>query len=198
MSSGSTRRQGGATRLELAVALVLVTLLAGLLLERLISYQAETERVAAKQLVSSLRTALALRSAEAIVRGGDAGLRALAEQNPMGWLQKTPDNYLGEYYSAPKEALPSGHWYFDRSARTLVFLPSAHKSFSAGIQKVLIFKVELLRGPDPAGAIGRKGLTNGLVLNRMNEQLNEQLEDQSLALNNSAVLEPRRNFSEKN
>ena len=183
------RRQGGATRLELAVVTILVALLAGMLLDRLIGWQGETERVAAKQLISSLRTALAMRSAEATARGGDTGLMTLAHQNPMRWLQKTPENYLGEYYSAPKEGLPAGHWYFDRSSETLVYLPSGHKSFSSGIQKVLMFKVELLHVPDPVGASGRRELSTGLVL--------DQIDDQSLALSNFAVLKPRLHFSEK-
>ncbi|MDB5745981.1 MAG: prepilin-type cleavage/methylation protein [Massilia sp.] len=106
--------------MELAVGAVLAALLAGMLLERLIAYQGETESVAAKQLIGTLRTALAMRSAEEITRGGDAALMTLAHQNPMRWLQRTLENYLGEYCSAPKEGLPSGHWYFDRSAETLV------------------------------------------------------------------------------
>jgi hypothetical protein len=53
--------EAGATRLELAVAAILAALLAGLLLDRLIAYHGESERVAAKQLIGSLRTALAVR-----------------------------------------------------------------------------------------------------------------------------------------
>ena len=184
------RRQAGASRLELAVATILVALLAGVLLDRLTGWQGETERVAAKQLISSLRTALAMRSAEATARGGDGGLITLAHQNPMSWLQKTPVNYLGEYYSVPKEGFPRGNWYFDRSAATLVYLPSGHKSFSSGIQKILLFKVELLGGSDPVEAGGQRAVSTGLVL--------DQIMDQSLAMNNIAVMVPRLHFSEKN
>lgn len=190
MSPARTRRQGGASRLELAVATIVVALLTGMLLDRLISYQGETERVAAKQLISSLRTALAMRSAEAMARGGDAGLMTLAHQNPMRWLQNMPENYLGEYYSVPKEGLPNGNWYFDRRAQTLVYLPSGYKSFASGIQKIQMFKVELLHRPDPVETSGRREVTTGLVL--------DQIDDQSLAFNNIAVLKPRLHFSEKN
>ena len=169
------------------MAAVLAALLAGMLLERLIAYQAETERVAVKQLIGSLRTALALRSAQALAVGGDTALMALVHQNPMHWLQKSPANYLGEYYSAPK-GLPAGHWYFDRSAQTLVYLPSSNKTFSVGIQKVLFFKVKSLRVPDPVEGSKRRAGSKGLVL--------DQTEDRSLALNNIAV-SPRPNFSEK-
>jgi hypothetical protein len=184
------RGQGGATRLELAVAAVLTALLAGLLLERLSAYQGESERVAAKQLIGSLRAALAVRSVQAFTRGGEGALIALAHENPMGWLQKMPENYLGEYYSAANLPLEAGNWYFDRSAQTLVYRPSARKSFSPGIQKVLIFKVKSVRVPDPPDASGRKGGTTGLVL--------DQLLDESSATKNIAVTMPHQNFSEKN
>jgi hypothetical protein len=184
------RGQGGATRLELAVAATLTALLAGLLLERLSAYQAESERVAAKQLISSLRAALAVRSVQAVTRGGEGALIALAHQNPMSWLQKMPENYLGEYYSAQNLPLEAGNWYFDRTAQALVYRPSTRKSFSSGIQKVLIFKVKLVGVPDPLNASGRKEGITGLVL--------DQLLDESSATNNIAVTMPRQNFSEKN
>ena len=174
---GRQRRQGGATRLELAVATILAAVLAGLLLDRLTAYQGEAERVAVKQLTSSLRTALAVRSAEVVARGEQGGLAALAGQNPMRWLQKTPENYLGEYVAAGTEGLPKAAWYFDRTGQALVYLPSADKSFSSEIQKVLIFKVKLLRVPDPVEASGRREVTAGLVL--------DQMEDRPLAFNTS-------------
>jgi len=183
-------RQGGATRLELAVATSLAAVLAGVLLNSIISYQGESERVAAKHLVGSLRTALAVRSAQVISTSGEAGLLALAHQNPLSWLQRSPANYLGEYYAPHNEDLPRGNWYFDRSARTLVYLPASHKSFSSGIQKVLTFKVKLVRVPDPLNASGRREGSTGLVL--------DQITDESLALNNTAVTKPRPNLSEKN
>jgi len=114
MTPFSTRRQRGASLLELAVGGVLTASLAGLLLNCIISYRGESEHVAAKQLIGSLRTALAVRSAKAISTTGEAGLLALAYQNPMTWLQEVPENYLGEYYSPNKAELPSGNWYFDR------------------------------------------------------------------------------------
>ncbi|MFC4931295.1 hypothetical protein [Massilia sp. GCM10023247] len=189
MRTAGGRGQGGATRLELAIAAIVTALLAGVLLDRLIAYQAEAERVAVKQLVSSLRTALSVRSAAAIAGGGEAELAALARQNPIRWLQKAPENYLGEFYAVREDALPAGNWYFDRSVHALVYLPSGHKSFSSGIQKILLFKVKLLGVTDPVMTSGRREVTTGLLL--------DQLDDQSLALNNIAVMVPRRHYSEK-
>ena len=173
----------GRIRLELALAAILVLLLAGLLLDRLSAYQAETERVAAKQLISALRTALAVRTTQALARGDEAALLALAQQNPIDWLQERPANYLGEQFSTNKDVLPTGHWYFDRVQRTLVFLPTPHKSFSAGIQKIQIFKVKLVHMPDPADAEGRTAVATGLVL--------DQMLDPAPAMKNIAVTVPR-------
>ena len=188
-----TRRQGGATRLELAVATSLAALLAGVLLNSIISVQGESERVAAKQLIGSLRTALAVRSAKIISTRGEAGLLALAHQNPVSWLQQRPENYLGEYYSPQNDALPRGNWYFDRSAHTLVYLPAAQKSFSSGIQKVLIFKVKLVRVSGPVNAVRQEKGSAGLVL----DQVDEHIDEQAVASNNIAGSLPRLHFSEK-
>ena len=192
MKTISARRQRGATLLELAVATIVAALLAGVLLNCLISYRGESERVVAKQLIGSLRTALAVHSAKAISTTGEAGLIALAHQNPMTWLQHPPENYLGEYYSPKKEALAAGNWYFDRSAHALVYLPVAEKSFSTGIQKVQVFKVKLLRVSGPVDAGRQEKGSSGLVLDQM-----DQPEIQAVAFNNSAGSLPLPTLSEK-
>ena len=189
MRTCGIRRQSGATRLELAVVAVLATLLAGVLLNRLTVYQGETEQVVAKQLVGSLRTALAIRSAKIISTTGEAGLIALAHQNPMSWLQDYPRNYLGEYYFPNKAALRGGNWYFDRRREALVYLPSAKKSFSSGTQKILIFKVKLVRVSSPVNPGGREQGTTGLVF--------DQIDDQAVATNTIAGSVSRPYFSEK-
>jgi hypothetical protein len=164
------RRQQGASRFELAVAAVFSAIVASVLLNCIISYQGESEQVAAKQLIGSLRTALAVRSAKAISTTGEAGLIALAYQNPMTWLQQQPKNYLGEYYSPNKSMLPAGNWYFDRVGQTLVYLSAADKSFSSGIQKSLTFKVKLVRVSSSVNTDRRENGTTGLVLDRIDDQ----------------------------
>jgi len=189
MRPHSRRHQGGASRLELAVAAVFGALAVGLLLNCLTRYQAESEQVAGKQLIGSLRTALAVRSAQVISTTGETGLLALAQQNPMTWLQRQPENYLGEYYSPNKAELPAGNWYFDRAGQTLVYLVASDKSFSSGIQKVLVFKVKLVRVSSPVNTGGRETGSTGLVL--------DELSDSSVAINNNAGSVSRPYSSEK-
>lgn len=165
---------------ELAVAAVVVAVLAGILLHRLVPYAGQSEVVAAKQLIHSLRTALALRSAQAAASGGPDALLAISHENPIEWLARRPENYLGEYYSPDVAELPKGNWYFDKASQTLVYLAAAPKSFSAKTSKFLRFKVKLLRVPESVEPDGRIRVNEGLVL--------AEVEDQTLATTNTAGL----------
>jgi len=155
---------------ELALAAIVLALVTGVLLDRLVPYVGESEHVAAKRLISSLKTALAVRSAQAVSQGGQSAMLIVAQENPMDWLVKPPKNYLGEYYSPNETALPKGNWYFDKGNRTLVYLSASSKSFSAETPKFLRFKVELLRVPNPVKSEVRSKVTEGLDLVEIDNQ----------------------------
>ncbi|QNA88880.1 hypothetical protein G4G28_11000 [Massilia sp. Dwa41.01b] len=183
-------KQRGASLFELALGAIAASLLAGVLLNSIITYIGESERVAVKQLIGSLRTALAVRSAQVISTRGEDGLIALAYQNPMDWLMKRPQNYLGEYYAPEKDELPTGNWYFDKVDHTLVYLPSVAKSFSWETSKFLMFKVKFIRVPSPVDSSGRNKVTTGLVL--------DQIPDQTATTPNQAASDPHLSLSENN
>jgi len=170
MRGAPERRARGFALFELAVATVVLTLVAGVLLKSLVPYVGESEYVAAKQLISSLRTALAVRSARTVAQGGQGALLTVAQENPMVWLVERPKNYLGEYYSPNESELPKGNWYFDKANSTLVYLPAASKSFSDETPKFLRFKVELLRVPNPVKSEPRSEVTEGLALVEIDNQ----------------------------
>ena len=165
--SGPRTKRGGFTLFELAVVACILGLLAAVLLNRFLTYREEAERVAVKQLIGTLRSALSARSAQLISAGDTQALAALARDNPMRLLSGKPENYLGEFYSPEINKLPRGNWYFDRSNQTLVYLLAGHKSFSGGISNLLIFKVKLAGLPDPARENGAPKATQGLVLDRL-------------------------------
>lgn len=167
---GAACTAGGFALLELAVAAVVFSLVAGVLLNRLVPYIGESEHVAAKQLISSLRTALAVRSARAVAQGGRGGLLSVAQENPMDWLVERPKNYLGEYYSPNESALRKGNWYFDKANSTLVYLSASSESFSAETPKFLRFKVKLFRVPNPVKSEIRSEVTEGLDLVNIDSQ----------------------------
>jgi type II secretory pathway pseudopilin PulG len=171
MTSLSRRRCCGFTLLEGAVAAALFALLTAVLVSRLLFYNGEAERVAAEQLIGTLRTALQVRSAHALATRGEAGLAPLVDENPMAWLSGKPDNYLGEFYSPDPRKIPTGNWFFDRSDRSLAYLPNDHESFSIETSKFLKFKVKLILLPNPDASSGRSKVSKGVTLDQVNDRI---------------------------
>ena len=157
------RRARGFTLFELAVCTAVAALLAGVLLTRLQSYHAQMERAAAMHVVAAARTALAARITLMAGQGGAASLEAVAQENPMTWLAYLPNNYEGEFDRPLPGAIRPGHWYFDRSDRSINFV-QPRDTFTPSTSKLLKFKVKLLREPNPNRISARTVATQGLVL----------------------------------
>lgn len=126
------RSDRGFSLLELVVVVVIVALLASIVLARLLALQADAERVAMETVAGTLRSALGMTVAEAIVRQDLQRLRDLEGSNPMDRLAETPNNYLGALATPDPARLPDGHWYFDERARELVYLVRHKERFSGG------------------------------------------------------------------
>lgn len=169
MTSRPGKNCCGFTLFECAVAAAVMGLLAAALLARLAFYQAEAERVAAEQLIGTLRSALQVKAAQAVSSGGEQGLAALADANPVGWLSEKPANYLGEFDAPLTEQIAKGNWFFDRSGHALVYLPAAGEGFSLKTSKFLKFKVKLLRLPDTTQINGRSKINKGVVLDQVSD-----------------------------
>ncbi|HJV01127.1 MAG TPA: hypothetical protein VJ752_11295 [Burkholderiaceae bacterium] len=157
------RWQRGASRFEFAVAVAILAILAGVLLERLAFYQEQAELVAVQEVAANIRAALDVKVTQAQLPGRAVDLGLLAVQNPIGLLDRKPANYLGEYFSPDNSELPGGNWYFDRHDKTLVYLLNNRESFRNAPAKLLKFKVKLLRLPikvaKPSGASETAGVT---------------------------------------
>jgi general secretion pathway protein G len=167
MTSRAGRSCCGFTLIESAVAAALLGIFVAILISRVLTYQAEAERVAAEQLVGTLRTAMQVRAAKAVIARGEQGLHALLDENPLSWLSEKPANYLGEYYAPDMEELPRGNWFFDRADRSLVYLLRNTKSFSLQTSNFLKFKVKLSRLPTSTGSNGRSKTSTGLVFDQV-------------------------------
>lgn len=141
-------RQRGAGYFEFAVVVVIFAILTGILLRKMQFYQEEGERIAVEQVVTSLRAALASRSVALYVRGNGAEIAALAQQNPMKWLERVPPNYAGEFDAPKPGVVPSGQWYFDRSSATLTYVLNKREFFAGNAARRLNFKVKFARTPE--------------------------------------------------
>ncbi len=128
--SGWSVRQSGITRFELVVRVVLASILATILLERLLRYQEYAERTAMEITVMNMRSGLRLRVAELMMqdRMGEAG--NLLNQNPIEWLAMPPPNYRGPLPNSKR--ISSGNWYFDTERREIVYFPYHDRLFEPG------------------------------------------------------------------
>ncbi len=167
----SPLRDRGFTLFELAVSVIIVGLLTSLLLVRLHSYQRDAKQVAVQRLVGTLRTALSVKTSQLFVAKREHELREVIDQNPMSWLVKPPDNYLGEYYSPEGDALPDDSWYFDRGKKELVYIESKVKTFPRQKLTLLRFKVKFI-GPNlHMGTVsGLPSKNMGVILDQVTEK----------------------------
>lgn len=155
--TGMVRARSGAfTLIELIAVLCVIAVLAGVLADRLMTYQERAEKTAMEQVVVVLKTALQLRSTGMLVHGRLADLKELETENPMNWLAERPENYLGAYAEAPSSDISAGKWYFDIRERQLVYVPARSRNFLPGRngKTAIRFRVLIDVGPLP-GEVGR-------------------------------------------
>lgn len=162
------RRAGGFTLLELILVIILVAVFAAILLGRFLLYQEMAEKASMEQTAGAVRSALNIQVAGLIARGGTQEIPKLATLNPVIFLAEKQKNYVGEFYEAALEDIPSGSWYFDLKHKELVYLVRSGEHFvpdEKGDKRVR-FKVDLVYNEDllsSAAGSGRREL-GGVVL----------------------------------
>jgi general secretion pathway protein G len=125
--------QSGFTLLELIIVIVIIVTLMGLFMNRLMFYQELAEKVAMEEVAGAIQSALTLQYGQILTRGKTSDVAALAEDNPMNWLQKKPGNYAGEFYEPTPKSVESGNWVFDLKTRDLVYLVRNAGYFKPGM-----------------------------------------------------------------
>jgi general secretion pathway protein G len=140
----SKRRERGFTLFELAVAVVIISILAWVLLTRLAYYQEMAEKAAMESTVRAIKTGLQIRLAELIIGNRQGQAATLEVEDPMQWLEPRPANYAGAYREPPT----LGKWYFDATARQLVYAVNTGNRLdlaTAADAKQLRFRARLLK-----------------------------------------------------
>jgi len=169
VASQQQNKARGITLFGFAAVVTIIAILATVLLQRLKFYERQAEEVAALRMQADLRTVLYMKIARLRASGRDAEVAALAGQNPMNWLPEKPANYRGEFAAAAApRALPDS-WYFDRTARNLVYLSGDSNTLQNGSLARRCFKVESLRlPPSPAKPQGTSEIKPGVALIQVN------------------------------
>ncbi len=135
MNLGRRRQPGhfGFSLFELLVVIVIVSILMVIAISRLLALQVDAERVVMESTIGALRSALGIKVAESIVKQKVSALPAYEGSNPMNLLAEVPGNYLGEMEGTDSYTLEKGSWYFDKPARTLVYIVDNTGYFSGGM-----------------------------------------------------------------
>ncbi|HEY6509699.1 MAG TPA: hypothetical protein VIY56_16870 [Vicinamibacterales bacterium] len=100
------------------MAIVIISVLAAVLLNRLTYYQELAEKAAMESTLRAVKTGLQIRLAELIVTNRQAQAAQLETGDPVQWLDDKPPNYAGSYGAASD----AGSWYFDAGERQLVYV----------------------------------------------------------------------------
>jgi prepilin-type N-terminal cleavage/methylation domain-containing protein len=157
----------GFTLLELIVVISVVAILAGSLLSRIPYYQEQAEKTVVEQMAGAMQSALIMRYGSLMAHGAGAekGLNALANANPMDWLQQKPKNYAGEFFDPTPKTVSPGHWMFDLKSHELIYVLDRSDYFTPGKdgQKWIRFHVKLeYESPAGSEAEGKKALASTL------------------------------------
>ena len=133
--SPRTRRQpaqGGFTLFELIVVICIVAVMAGILLNRLRTYEEAAEKAVMQQTAAAIKSALQMRVAAYLIGGRDNEIENLRNENPVGWLQEPPPNYAGEFHADAYARVRTGSWYFDLTRRELIYVVNLGDHFTPG------------------------------------------------------------------
>ncbi|OGT05282.1 MAG: hypothetical protein A2Y51_07810 [Gallionellales bacterium RIFCSPLOWO2_02_60_31] len=126
------RSSKGFTLIELIVVITIVVVMAGLFLNRMLFYIEQAEKTAMVEVSNAIQSALTMQYGQILTRGKPSDLPALAQDNPMNWLQKKPRNYAGEFYDPTPLSVESGNWVFDLKTRNLIYVVRNANHFKPG------------------------------------------------------------------
>ena len=165
MRNHSAKLVAGFSLLEFALVVLLLSLFAGVLLERVLFYQEQAEKAALEQTVVALRSALMLQIAERLPKGRET-LQSLIEGNPMEWLERKPDGYLGDRFGPAPGPIPGHSWYFDLRDKSLVYVVASHQfAVSNAGRRQIRYQVRSMPNKPQVGVTGVDKFTvDGLSL----------------------------------
>jgi general secretion pathway protein G len=149
--------------LELAVSIALISVFAGLLLERLLYYQEAAEKAVMELEANKLKLALQVHIGDLIARNRALNYPQMARENPIAWLDRPPVGYQGEFDRDVSTELPKGSWFFDRSNAEVVYLVKLDRNLhgGSGARARVRWRIKLVR---PEGPAAKDGTVMGMQL----------------------------------
>ena len=112
-ASRGAYRQTGLTWLEFSVVASVLAVLAGSLLTALLYYEELAEATVVQLTIQNIRSGLRYQIADRLVAGRTSEIGQLLGANPVSWLERPPDGYVGIVRTGSVRSLPAGSWFYD-------------------------------------------------------------------------------------
>src|SRR5437899_1843983 len=108
MRTKAARAGAGFSLIEFVVVVVVVSIISAILLDRVKFYQEHAEKTTMEATAAAIQAGLHLRMAGYLASGRDRDIAKLADENPMNWLARRPDNYAGALDRLAAEDIADG------------------------------------------------------------------------------------------
>lgn len=153
---GGHIRQAGLTWLEFSVVASVLAVLAGSLLTALLYYEELAEATVVQLTIENMRSGLRYQIADRLVAGRTPEIGQLLRANPVSWLQRSPEGYVGIVPAYSVRSLPAGSWFYDADRGEIGYMPklSFHLAAEHGERAILRWRMQALRSSTPAEVEG--------------------------------------------
>ena len=150
---GGQVRQTGLTWLEFSVVASVLAVLAGSLLTALLYYEELAEATVVQLTIRNIRSGLRYQIADRLVAGRTAEIGQLLRDNPLSWLERSPDGYVGIVRAGSVRSLPAGSWFYDIDRGEIGYVPkfSFHLEIApeGAAPAMLRWRMQAVRSPTP-------------------------------------------------
>lgn len=135
------------------MVIVITSLLAIILLNRLWYYQEVAEKTAMEMTVMNMRSGLRLRIADLMTQGKMGETVQLLQENPVTWLESPPPNYMGKVSGQKSAEMIPGNWYFDTGQQELLYRVQHNRFLKSDTdgENIIRFRVTAVQYPRQSG-----------------------------------------------
>jgi general secretion pathway protein G len=146
-------RQAGITWIEFSVVASVLAVVAGSLLARLLYYEELAEATVVQMTIQNIRSGLRYQIADRLVAGRTPEIVQLLGANPVSWLERSPDGYVGMVRTGSVRSLPAGSWFYDIDRGEIGYVPklSFHLEIAPEAEgpAMLRWRMQALRSASP-------------------------------------------------
>jgi hypothetical protein len=146
---GRPIRQTGITWFESSVVASVLAVLVGSLFTALLYYEELAEATVVQLTIENIRSGLRYQIADRLIAGRTPEIGQLLDANPVSWLERSPDGYVGIVRTASVGVLPAGSWFYDVDRGEIGYVPklSFHLAAAPGGRAILRWRMQALRSP---------------------------------------------------